>query len=262
MNIPTALGRGLLLAATSMGATGAMADIRLYEHASFGGAHVTLRNSAADMSGTGFNDKTSSIVVTSGRWEVCTNSNFRGTCTVLTRGEYPSLQSNLNDRISSVRETSGSGNGRGSEYRGDNRGEYRGDSRGEYRGDSRGEYRGDSRGEYRGDSRGEYRGDNRGDTSRSRDGWMGEGGPSGQQSRLELYSETGFGGQRVRIERDTSDLSRANFNDRASSAVVSGGSWEICADARYGGSCGVYPPGEYERLGSLNGQVSSVRRAR
>ena len=43
MNIPTALGRSLLLGAMSLGATAALADIRLYEHASFGGAHVTLR---------------------------------------------------------------------------------------------------------------------------------------------------------------------------------------------------------------------------
>jgi len=221
MNVRTALGRALLLATTSLGTTAAMADITLYEHARFGGAQVTLSESTADLSGSGFNDKASSAVVTSGRWELCTNSNFRGSCTVLTRGEYPSLQSSLNDRVSSVRE------GR--------------------------------------DRRGNGRADD------LRDGRAGDGGRRDVPSRvapgrgdigLELYSDAGFGGERVRIERDTSDLSRANFNDRASSAVVTGGTWEICSDARYGGSCATYRPGQYERLGGMSGQASSVRRVR
>ena len=66
----------------------------------------------------------------------------------------------------------------------------------------------------------------------------------------------------MRIERDTADLSRANFNDRATSVVVTGGTWEICSDARYGGSCATYRPGQYAQLGDLSRQASSVRRVR
>ena len=235
MHVPTSLGRALLLSAASLGATSALADITLYEHAEFGGAHVTLRGSSADISGTGFNDKTSSIVVRSGRWEVCTNSNFRGTCTVLTRGEYPVLQANMNDRISSAREA------------GDRRGNRRDrDGRDERDGD--GVLRGDAD---RDDGSGRRR-----DPDGRRDA-AGRGG-----SGLELYAESDFGGRSVRIERDTADLSRANFNDRATSVVVTGGTWEICSDARYGGSCAIYRPGQYAQLGDLSRQASSVRRVR
>src|SRR5688572_26893248 len=113
MNIRNSFVRSALLAATTLVATSAFADMTLYEHAKFEGGRVTLRGPSADLSGTGYNDKASSIVVRSGRWEVCTDSNFRGSCTVLSRGEYPVLQSGLNDRISSAREVDGSGDRRG-----------------------------------------------------------------------------------------------------------------------------------------------------
>lgn len=256
MNASTTLGRALLLAATSLVATGALADITLYEHARFGGAQVTLRNSTADLSGMGFNDKASSAVVTSGRWELCTNSNFRGSCTVLTRGEYPSLQSNLNDRISSARE--------GGDRRGDRRDRDDRDDRDGRTADGRlrseipppGRDRvGGLPDSYSQESYAPDNRDGRRDVpSRAAPGRGGVG--------IELYSDAGFGGRSVRIERDTTDLSRADFNDRASSAVVTGGTWQICSDARYGGSCATYRPGQYDRLGGLSGQVSSVRRVR
>jgi hypothetical protein len=251
MNVPTSLGRALVLAATSLAATGALAEIRLYEHAKFGGAHVTLRSSSADISGTGFNDKTSSIVVTSGRWEVCTESDFRGTCIVLTRGEYPQLQSNMNDRISSAREAGGSDDRRSSRGDGDGRGDRGWD--GQRRdGDGRGDRAWD--GPRRdGDGRGDRGWDGRRDAPSRVAPGRGEAG-------LELYADADFGGESVRIDRDTADLARANFNDRATSAVVTGGVWEICSDARFAGKCSVYRPGQYARLGGLSRQVSSVRR--
>lgn len=267
MNVPTTLGRALLLAATSLAATGALADITLYEHARFGGAQVTLRGSNPDLSGTGFNDKASSAVVTSGRWEVCTNSSFRGSCTVLTRGEYPSLQSDMNDRISSARE---GGDRRGNGRDRDDRDRRAGDRRDRDERNGRGrdgvllseipppgsDRVGGLPDSYANESYAtEGRRDGRRDVpSRAAPGRGGVG--------LELYSDAGFGGERVRIERDTADLTRANFNDRASSVVVTGGTWEICSDARYGGSCATYRPGQYERLGGLSGQASSVRRVR
>ena len=251
MHAPTFLGRTLLLAATSLGATSALADITLYEHAQFGGAHVTLRGSTADISGTGFNDKTSSIVVRSGRWEVCTNSNFRGTCTVLTRGEYPVLQANMHDRISSAREA---GDRRGNRRDRDRRDERAGD------GVLQSEVAPPGRDRVGGlpDS---YTNQNYG-SDRPRDGDGRRDAPGRGGIGLELYADSDFGGESVRIERDTADLSRANFNDRATSVVVTGGTWEICSDARYGGSCATYRPGQYARLGDLSRQASSVRRVR
>jgi uncharacterized protein YcfJ len=51
------------------------------------------------------------------------------------------------------------------------------------------------------------------------------------------------------------------FNDRASSAIVERGEWEVCDDAYYQGRCVTLRPGQYNNLGSfgMNKRVSSVR---
>ncbi|MEO7058018.1 MAG: beta/gamma crystallin-related protein [Caldimonas sp.] len=102
------------VAALCFGAGAASAaEITLYEHANFAGSQLTLRGYTSDIARTGFNDRASSIVVASGRWELCTEAEFKGTCAVFTRGEYPVIDSRLNDRISSARETGSYGDRRG-----------------------------------------------------------------------------------------------------------------------------------------------------
>jgi uncharacterized protein YcfJ len=51
------------------------------------------------------------------------------------------------------------------------------------------------------------------------------------------------------------------FNDRASSAIVERGEWEVCDDAYYQGRCVTLRPGQYNSLGSfaMNKRISSVR---
>jgi uncharacterized protein YcfJ len=51
------------------------------------------------------------------------------------------------------------------------------------------------------------------------------------------------------------------FNDRASSAIVERGEWEVCDDAYYQGRCVTLRAGQYNNLGSfgMNKRVSSVR---
>src|SRR5450830_369588 len=86
-------------------------DITLFEDVDFRGRAVNLRETTDDLSRLGFNDKTSSILVRSGTWDVCTDSGFRGNCKTLGPGEYRSMPG-MNDAITSVRE-SGRGYGRG-----------------------------------------------------------------------------------------------------------------------------------------------------
>lgn len=112
------------------------AELTLYSRDNFSGREMTLRDSVTDLSRTGFDDRASSMIVRSGRWELCTRPEFGGRCTLFERGEYPSLE-RLSDRISSVREVDG---GRG---RGERGGEWRGE-RDERRGDGRGDERGDA----------------------------------------------------------------------------------------------------------------------
>ena len=93
----------LLCAATFLAPLAASAgEITLFEDAGFRGRQVTLRSDAGDLSRMGFNDKTSSVIVRSGTWEVCSDSNFRGRCEVIGPGEYGRLN-NMENQISSLR---------------------------------------------------------------------------------------------------------------------------------------------------------------
>jgi hypothetical protein len=190
------------LALCAFGAAAQAAEITLYEHADFGGAQLTLRGWTPSIGATGFNDRASSVVVASGRWELCSDADFKGTCSVFTRGEYPTLPGNLNDRISSAREL----------------GSY-----------------GDRRGGYNDYGRGE----------------------------LQLFAGPEFQGRSLTLQGDSPSLSRSDFNDRATSVVVTRGTWELCFDDNYGGECRFFSPGSYPDLGyGTAGKISSARLVR
>jgi uncharacterized protein YcfJ len=80
------------------------ARIEFYADEDFRGRRFSADQAIADFKGAGFNDRASSIVVQSGRWEVCDGARFSGRCVVLRRGEYRSLSAvGLNEQISSAR---------------------------------------------------------------------------------------------------------------------------------------------------------------
>ena len=85
--------------------------------------------------------------------------------------------------------------------------------------------------------------------------------PPVQTSQATFYEHDRFQGRSFTADSPVADFGRSNFNDRASSVVVSGGLWELCEDARHHGRCVVLRPGRYENLSSmgLNDRVSSVR---
>ena len=85
-------------------ATHAAADITFYEHEGFAGRSFTTNNALENFQRHGFNDRASSVIVMSERWEVCEDARFGGRCAVLRPGRYASLADmGLNDRASSVR---------------------------------------------------------------------------------------------------------------------------------------------------------------
>lgn len=95
-----------LFAAAVLGAacTAASAgDITLYTRAHLGGPAITLHEAVPDLDLQGFNDKTSSVVVQKGTWEVCAEKHYKGKCLILAEGEYPELKG-FNNMISSARE--------------------------------------------------------------------------------------------------------------------------------------------------------------
>jgi hypothetical protein len=76
----------------------------LYEHDNFQGRSVRVNRDAVTLDFAGFNDRASSIVVNAGRWQVCSDAEFRGNCMVLRPGEYANLSAmGMNDRVTSLR---------------------------------------------------------------------------------------------------------------------------------------------------------------
>jgi uncharacterized protein YcfJ len=97
---------GLLAATVS---AQAFSQITFYEGEDFRGRAFTTGRETVDFRRQGFNDRASSVIVDSGRWEVCEDAAFRGTCVVLRPGSYDSLKRmGVNNRVSSVRRVSGS----------------------------------------------------------------------------------------------------------------------------------------------------------
>jgi uncharacterized protein YcfJ len=98
-NIKLALAVTALLAGTH-----AFAQITFYEGDGFHGRAFTTARTIPNLARTPMNDRTSSLVVDNGRWEVCSDANFKGRCVVVRQGKYESLQRlGLENNISSAR---------------------------------------------------------------------------------------------------------------------------------------------------------------
>ncbi len=83
------------------------AHMTFYERADFGGRSFTAEALVPDFGRAGFNDRASSAVVLGGRWEACSDAEFRGRCVILRQGRYPSLAAmGMDNMISSVRNLS------------------------------------------------------------------------------------------------------------------------------------------------------------
>lgn len=97
--LTAALGVAALLAASQ-----AAAQLTFYSEQGLRGRAFAVNGTIENFDGSGFNDRASSVIVQRGQWEVCEHARFRGSCTVLRPGQYPSLAAmGLNDRVSSVR---------------------------------------------------------------------------------------------------------------------------------------------------------------
>ena len=92
------------LAATMLVGVAQAAEMTIFKQPGFAGGRVTVRNEARDLAPLGVTDQASSLVIRSGRWQVCTQPDFQGDCRVLESGKYARLDPSLNHRIESVRE--------------------------------------------------------------------------------------------------------------------------------------------------------------
>ena len=76
---------------------------------------------------------------------------------------------------------------------------------------------------------------------------------------ITLYETENFGGRQITVDRLVPNFDAVSFNDRAQSAIVDGGPWDVCVDANFGGGCTVLAPGRYPTLGAWSGRISSAR---
>lgn len=267
------------------------ADVVLYEHDDFKGRKVDVDRDLDDLGRYGFAQSASSMLIQRGQWEMCADTGFGGRCIVFGPGRYPSLSTvDFNDQMRSVRRSGSAGGGAGfwpqaaeielyehAEFGGRsvklNRAEAalrNGDMndmvssivvrRGNWQVCTDDEFRGrcstlgpgrygslDSLGLSDQLSSARPAGDQQG---------------AGSDGLITLFENDNFGGRRYEAARDVADLTPADFNDQASSAVVTRGRWQLCTDAEFRGRCVQLSTGRHASLAQLglNDQVSSVRR--
>ena len=100
MTLRTCITAALLLAAC---VPALATDLSLFERAGFRGRQFLLRGNTPDLAIVGQVGAVSSLVIRSGRWEVCTEPDFKGHCAIFTPGEYATLNGRFNDRVASAR---------------------------------------------------------------------------------------------------------------------------------------------------------------
>ena len=74
----------------------------LFAEPNFRGRSYSTQREVRNLVDVGFNDMTSSIRVSGGRWQVCTDKNFQGQCLIITR-DTGELAANFMRQISSIR---------------------------------------------------------------------------------------------------------------------------------------------------------------
>jgi hypothetical protein len=78
-------------------------DLSLFEREAFRGRQLMLRAATPDLADVGYQDAVASLVVRTGRWELCTEPAFKGHCAVFPQGEYRLLHGRFNGRVGSAR---------------------------------------------------------------------------------------------------------------------------------------------------------------
>lgn len=76
--------------------------LTLFLEPGFRGRSYQTQREVRNLVDVGFNDMAASIRVTGGRWQVCTDKNFRGQCLIITR-DMNQLATNFAGQISSIR---------------------------------------------------------------------------------------------------------------------------------------------------------------
>ena len=234
-------------------------QITLYPRAGFQGPGVTTADSMSDLSRSSYGDVASSVVVSDGTWEACTEAFFRGRCAQLVPGNYSNLRGSLGIVVS-VRQLAvdqvparvvvypdGQQAPVASAPVVINPGQAPvasapvvinpGGAQVVISAAPQGAV-------VVPDSR---------QVVVSADTLPVPAGP-----RIILYQNTPRGMRAVELISNVDDLETRNFSNSAYAAFVSDGTWRLCDAERGRGRCADFAPGRYESLGALEGRVRSA----
>jgi hypothetical protein len=76
--------------------------IIVYNGANAGGDHMTFQAATPNLTSSGFNDRITSVFIVAGKWELCTDVNYKGKCVTLNQG-LTNLDASVNNLVSSLR---------------------------------------------------------------------------------------------------------------------------------------------------------------
>lgn len=220
-------------------------QITLYPRAEFQGRGITTSDTMADLSRSSYGDMASSVVVSDGTWEVCTEPFFRGRCAQLVPGNYSNLRSSLG-MVTSVRQIAlDPAPARVVVYPDGQQAPVASAPVVINPGSAQVVISAAPPGSVViPDSR---------QVVVSADTLPVPSGP-----RIILYQNTARGMRAVELTSNVDDLDSRNFNNSAYAAFVSDGTWRLCDGERGRGHCSDFAPGRYESLGPLEGRVSSA----
>lgn len=80
-------------------------QVTLFSREGFDGRELSVREGVRNLTDAGFNDRAESMIIRSGRWEICEHADFRGNCRVFGPGEYRQI-GGFGNQLSSLREVS------------------------------------------------------------------------------------------------------------------------------------------------------------
>ena len=206
------------------GNDGRRASLEVYSGAGQNGGSARLDRDNGNFATIGFNDRTTSIVIDGGYWQLCSDANYQGTCRVFGPGRHDDLGRGLDGRVSSARMIDEREARRQQQYEQQQYQQNPQNPQNQYQQYPQQQYQ--------------------------------------QRGAILLFPDADMRGEPLALDRNMDDLVRQNFNDRAGSIVVNEGQWEVCSDANFRGRCEVIGPGQYARLNALDNKISSLRRVR
>lgn len=252
LNVGRSASACAAIAALTLVAANAFAgQITLYERSGFQGQSLTTAIALPDLEQSPFSDVASSVVVSDGTWEACTEPYFRGRCAQLVPGTYRKLGGALNGPVVSVRQIG-----------------YEPEP-----------------------TRVVISPDSTpvavnpaptpivinpgsapivitpapGPVVVTPEQAQPVAAPPAMSAihvplagRVILYQHTGGIVRAVELTSNVDDLDARHFDNSADAALVSGGIWRLCDGEGARGHCTDFSPGQYASLGALNGKVRSA----